>query len=264
LIGIAFGSGFLLGPAISGFLAHRFSYSAPAYGAAALSFTSILLTAALLPAKPELAGGAAPPPRRAGSRLLMIREYFDRPLPRRRLLEFFAFTLSFSTLTGGLALFLERRFKFDVEKTGYLYAFSGLIGGAIQGGLIGRMAQRLGEERLALLGFAAMAAGYCLLGAAYDLPVLLVLVAITAFGSAVTRPSITTLLTRSVGRNEQGTTLGVSQSLASVSQIVGPIAAGWLIERGQLAAYGLTAGAFAAAGVLIGLQKIPAGEPLES
>lgn len=52
LIGIAFGSGFLLGPAITGELASRFGYGAPAYGAAALSLTSILLTATLLPAKP--------------------------------------------------------------------------------------------------------------------------------------------------------------------------------------------------------------------
>jgi len=267
LIGIAFGSGFLLGPAISGFLAHRFGYSAPAFGAAALSLTSIVLTAALLPAKPALAAGPAPAggpaPRAAVGRVDAIRTFFDRPLPRRRLLEFFAYTLSFSTLIGGLALYLERRFEFNVEKVGYLYGFSGLIGGLIQGGL-GRMAKRFGEERLALGGFAAMAVGYGLLGAAYDLPTLLVLVGIAAFGAAITRPALTTLLTKSVGRDEQGAALGVSQSLASLSQIVGPITATFLIGRQQLAAYGLTAGAFAAVGVLIGLQKIPAGQPVES
>jgi MFS family permease len=267
LIGIAFGSGFLLGPAISGFLAHRFGYSAPAFGAAALSLTSIVLTAALLPAKPALAGepapAGAPAPRAAVGRVDAIRTLFDRPLPRRRLLEFFAYTLSFSTLIGGLALYLKRRFEFDVDKVGYLFAFSGLVGGLIQGGL-GRMAKRFGEERLALGGFGAMAVGYGLLGAAYDLPTLLVLVGVAAFGAAITRPALTTLLTKSVGRDEQGAALGVSQSLASLSQIVGPITATFLIGRQQLAAYGLTAGAFAAVGVLIGLQKIPAGQPVES
>ncbi len=48
LIGIAFGFGFLVGPAISGFLAH-FSYQAPIYMAAALSFTTILCSLFLLP-----------------------------------------------------------------------------------------------------------------------------------------------------------------------------------------------------------------------
>ncbi|MGK3960379.1 MFS transporter [Sorangium sp. So ce118] len=269
LIGIAFGSGFLLGPAITGELASRFGYGAPAYGAAALSLTSIVLTATLLPAKPvvpaaspEAAATAAPRPAAIG-RGDAFRRYFDRPLARRRLLEFFAFSLSFSTLIGGLALFLERRFSFGVKETGYLYAFSGLIGGSIQGGLIGRLARRYGEERLALVGFATMVIGYGLLGAAYTLPTLLVLVAIAAFGAAVVRPSVTTLLTKSVGRDEQGAALGVSQSLASISQIIGPIGAGWLIEHRALAAYGLMAASFAALGFVLGLQKIPVGEPVE-
>src|SRR5690606_4269043 len=104
--------------------------------------TSIALTAALLPARPPLAASADPaaPAARPRGRAAAFRDLFDRPLPRRRLLEFFAFTLSFATLIGGLALFLERQFEFDVEKIGYLYAFSGLIGGLIQGGLLGRLA----------------------------------------------------------------------------------------------------------------------------
>ncbi|WP_437964895.1 MFS transporter [Sorangium sp. So ce260] len=270
LIGIAFGSGFLLGPAVTGELASRFGYGAPAYGAAALSLTSILLTATLLPAKPIVPAAspeaAAAEPARAASvgRGDAFRRFFDRPLPRRRLLEFFAFTLSFSTLIGGLALFLERRFAFGIKETGYLYAFSGLIGGSIQGGAIGRLAKRFGEERLALIGFASMVIGYGLLGVASALPTLLLLVGIGAFGSAVVRPAVTTLLTKSVGRDEQGAALGVSQSLASISQIVGPIGAGWLIEHRALAAYGLMAASFAALGVVLGLQKIPVGEPVES
>lgn len=270
LIGIAFGSGFLLGPAVTGELASRFGYGAPAYGAAVLSLTSILLTATLLPAKPTAPAAspeaAAVGPARASTigRGDAFRRFFDRPLPRRRLLEFFAFTLSFSTLIGGLALFLERRFAFGIKETGYLYAFSGLIGGSIQGGAIGRLAKRYGEERLALIGFGAMVVGYGLLGVASALSTLLLLVAIGAFGSAVVRPAVTTLLTKSVGRDEQGAALGVSQSLASISQIVGPIGAGWLIEHRALGAYGLMAASFAALGVVLGLQKIPVGEPVES
>jgi MFS family permease len=266
LIGIAFGSGFLLGPAISGFLAHRFGYGTPPFCAAALSFTSIVLTTALLPnMKPKAHPSAtAPAAQDSPSRFREIRAYFERALTRRRLLEFFAFSLSFSTLIGGLALFLERRFAFDVGKTGYLYAFSGLIGGLIQGGAIGRLVKKLGEERLTLVGFAAMATGYGLLGAAYSLEVLLLLVAVSAFGSAVVRPCVTTLLTRSVGRHEQGTVLGVSQSLASISQILGPLGGCWLIEHRQLAAYGMLAAVFALGGVLLSLRKVPSGEMVET
>src|SRR5215471_1187827 len=57
IIGIAFGMGFLIGPAISSFLA-RFDYRDPIFAAAALSATSILATSVLLPSVRP--GGQAP------------------------------------------------------------------------------------------------------------------------------------------------------------------------------------------------------------
>jgi MFS family permease len=260
LIGVAFGTGFLLGPAISGFLARRYGYSAPALGAAFLSLTSIIVTSTLLPRvvpRPPEPGSPA-----AQGRFAYLKTLFGRAAPRRRLLEFFAFTLAFSTLVGGLALYLERRFHYDVENTGYVYAFSGFIGAVIQGGIIGRLVKLLGEEKLTLIGFAFMSIGYSCLGLAFELVVLLALIVVSSFGSAVTRPSITTLLTKSVGRDEQGAALGVSQSLASVAQIVGPLTAGWLIEHELLGAYGLAAGGFAICGVILRSlpePRIPAG-----
>jgi DHA1 family tetracycline resistance protein-like MFS transporter len=231
LIGIAFGTGFLIGPATSGLLAHRFGYSAPVFGAAALSFTSIVFTVTLLPARPPMASGATLPddaPAPTGKRSLDFGRFFSKAEPRRRLLQFFAFSLSFAMLTGGLALFLERRFDYNVEHTGYIYAFSGLIGGVIQGGLIGRLVKRVGEERLALSGFIAMVLAYSLLGLTYKLPMLLVLVAIGGYGVPVNRPSLTALLTKCVGGDEQGAALGTNQSLASIAQIFGPLTAGFL------------------------------------
>jgi MFS transporter, DHA1 family, tetracycline resistance protein len=146
LIGIAFGGGFLLGPAISGFLS-RYGYQWPAFAAAALSFISIICTWLLLPKVDRPSRSAE----RIG-RLKGFTQFLTRPRSRRRLLEFFFFTLSFSTMIGGLALFLERRLGYDAEHTGYVFAFSGLVGGLIQGGLLGRLVKKYGEERLSIVG----------------------------------------------------------------------------------------------------------------
>jgi MFS family permease len=263
LIGISFGMGFLVGPAISGFLAHRYGFAAPAYGAACLSLLSILFTFTLLPGQAALAkiraargtaaaDDAGPP---AGERSLSFGRFFARPLPRLRLLQFFLFTTSFAVLTGGLALFLRERFSFNVEKVGYVFMVSGLIGATIQGGLIGRLVKRLGEARLALAGFFSMAAAYPLLGPAHSVPMLLVLVCVGSFGVAVVRPCVTTLITKSVGRHEQGAALGTSQSLASISQMVGQPLAGLFIEHHLLWAYGMAAGGFALLGALLSLSS---------
>jgi DHA1 family tetracycline resistance protein-like MFS transporter len=266
IIGISFGLGFLVGPAISGVIAHRFGFGTPAYGAAGLSFLSIVFTATLLPGQVVLdrikaehaASSAGGPPPPGGTRTLALGKFFARPLPRRRLLQFFCFTTSFAVLTGGLALFLERRFDFNVETVGYVFMASGLVGLVIQGGLIGRLVKALGEARLALVGFFTMVAAYPLLGVATTVPQLIGLICVGSFGVAVVRPCITTLLTKSVGRHEQGAALGTSQSLASISQMVGQPLAGILIEHRMLHAYGFAAGAFALAGVVLSLTPEPA------
>lgn len=259
LIGIAFGSGFLIGPMISGELSHRFGFAAPAYLAAGLSALSIVLSATLLPGKEALEkikaaraaedGETASPP--TGERNLAFGRFFTKPLARRRLLQFFAFTTSFAVLTGGLALFLERQMHFGTRETGWVYGVSGFVGGSIQGGAMKRLVRRFGEARLALAGFVTMLATYPFLGAVHSIPPLLVLVAISSFGVAVVRPCLTSLITQSVGREEQGAALGTSQSLASISQIVGPETAGFLIQHGHLGAYGFAAGFFALIGALL-------------
>jgi MFS family permease len=269
LIGIAFGSGFLFGPMISGELTHRIGFAAPAYMAAALSAVSVILSATLLPNQAELErlkvehGGkgeadAATPP--AGQRTFAIGRFLSQPLPRRRLLQFFAFTASFAVITGGLALFLERQFHFGSREVGWVYGVSGFVGAIIQGGMMKRLVKRFGEARLALVGFFTMVASYPLLGATHSLPALFAIIALSSFGVAVVRPCLTTLITKSVGRDEQGAALGTSQSLASVSQIVGPETAGFFIQHGLLAAYGVTAGLVALAGAWLSLRSEPAGK----
>jgi DHA1 family tetracycline resistance protein-like MFS transporter len=284
-IGIAFGSGFLFGPLLSGELYHRYGFAAPAYMAAALSFLSIVLSATLLPGQAELdtikaehgAQGAPPAPQTpgrgshvashppdpqapgpAGERTLAFGRFLAQPLPRLRLLQFFAFTTSFAVITGGLGLFLERQFHYTSRETGWVYGVSGFVGGMIQGGAIRPLVKRLGEARLARLGFFSMVVSYPFLGLTRSVPALLIIIAVSSFGVAVVRPCMTTLLTKSVGRHEQGAALGTSQSFASVSQIVGPETAGLLIQHGQLSAYGIAAGLVALLGALLFRSPEPA------
>lgn len=231
IIGISFGMGFLIGPAISGYLGHNFGYHVPAFGAAGLSLTSVLFTTFLLP-------NIRPSTTRQGF-FTQFGKYFKRARTRLHLFNFFGFTLAFAILISGMALFLAHRFGYQADQVGYVYAFSGVVGLIVQGGLIGRLAGRLGERRLAIIGFLAMGIGGGLLGVVFQLPWLLVVTAIGGFGSAVTRPALTTLITRSVGPDEQGAALGVSQSMASAAQIIGPLISGALIQEHLYWAYGL-------------------------
>ena len=235
LIGIAFGSGFLIGPMLSGELVHRFAmfapryqFGAPAFMAAALcSFPSCSRRRCSRDRWSSRRSRAAPMPWTPTRRFRSVRgfsfgRFFDEPVPRKRLLQFFAFVASFALLNGGLALFLERQFGFGSRQVGWVYGLSGLVGATIQGGAMKRLVARFGEARLAFLGFCSMAVGYPLLGLTHAVPFLVVLVILSGFGVAVVRPCITTLITKSVPRVEQGAALGTSQSLSSIARSSGP------------------------------------------
>ena len=269
VIGIAFGIGFLVGPGLSGYLSAHFGFHVPILCAAALSLTSILGTVFLLPAVPPRPEGerAAPgepavplgPPQEeeapvapGGKRLRIFDwgaylQYFRRPVLGGLLWEFFLFTFAFATFTGGFALFAERRYvwngsPFGPKQVGYIFTYSGLLGIVVQGSLRSGWPVRVfGEVRLVTLGFVAGAAGYALLGLSHGIALLVVAATFASLGNGLIRPALTSLITQQVGRGEQGVVLGMTQSLMSVAQIVGPAMAGVLIDRGWLSAWAFCA-----------------------
>lgn len=270
IIGVAFGFGFLVGPGISGFLAH-YSYQAPLYAAAALSFVSIVFTFFLLPRKELLHqqedGGTGP----GGKRLSLISwggyaKYFRIPQISRLLFQWMGFSLSFATFIAGFALFAERRYQWNghpvgVREVGYIFAFNGFIGIIMQGGLVGRLVKRFGERRLVQIGFLSTLLGYAAIGFTYTIQQLLVVIALTSIFGAGLRPALTSLITKQAGRREQGVIIGLTQSLTSVAQITAPPLAGFLIGRQWLTSWAIWAGLLSGLALLFeSRSSAPAGE----
>jgi MFS family permease len=267
VIGVAFGIGFLIGPAISGFLS-TYGYQYPIFAAAALSATSILSTYFLLPGAPVIPESEKRdgPPLPAGRRLRVLdwgryAAYFKRPVLAQLLWQFFAFAFSFAIFMSGFALFAERRFTwhghpFGVKEVGYIFAYVGFLGIILQGGLIGRLVKRFGETKLVSSGFISATAGFALIGFMYHLPGLLVASTLASFGTGVLRPALTSLITQHAGREEQGIVLGLTQSLMSVAQIIAPVIGGFLIDRELLTTWAVTGAAISFAGVLIGRVRL--------
>ena len=264
IIGIAFGIGFLVGPAISGFLS-QFGYAWPVLAAAGLSFLSITATYLLLPAGPPPSVASSGSGGPGGKRLSVLEwsrysEFFRDPVLAPLLWKFFAFLFSFSLFIAGFALFAERRYTwhgrpFGPKEVGYIFAYNGLIGGILQG-MIGRLVKRFGETRLLAIGYVVSAISYALIAFAFTIPELLIAISIGVLGGVI-RPVVTSLITQAADRREQGVVLGLTQSLASVAQITAPLMAGALIEHGQLAAWALTAAVVTVLGWMVRLRAVP-------
>jgi DHA1 family tetracycline resistance protein-like MFS transporter len=232
LIGAAFGLGFVFGPAIGGILS-RWGIEVPFLFAAGLCFANALLLFFTLPetvtpdhpARVSAAGG------RGLSQLL---QSLKDPRLGFVLIIYFFFIVSFSIMTTAFSLYTMFRFGYDAQHTGYLFAYVGILAVIVQGGLIGRLVKHFGELPLVVVGaflFAASLFAIPFVGPqSGGLLALLIGGGLFSIGNSLSAPSLTSLASKSVGPAEQGSVLGVTQSVASLARAVGPVLAALLIH----------------------------------
>src|SRR4029079_3786568 len=233
LIGAAFGLGFILGTALGGILSH-WGIHVPFFFSAALCFANALLLFFTLPetvtadhpAKHSAAGGRS---------LGHIVAALKQPKLAFVLVIYFLFIVAFSIMTTSFSLYTMFRFGYDAQHTGYLFAYVGLIAVVIQAGLIGRLVKRFGELPLVIFGalcFAISLLAVPFVGpAAGGLAALLLGGGLLSWGNSLATPALTSLASKSVGAAEQGTVLGVTQSVASLARAGGPFRAAVVINR---------------------------------
>jgi MFS family permease len=227
LIGAAFGLGFMIGPALGGLLAGADPITAdletPAWVAAGLSFLAFLGVALLLPESlPAERRDGAPPRGRVGA----VMGVLQRPVLSRLMLIFFLVILAVAGMQSVFAIWAMPQLGWGPRQIGYVFAYVGLISAILQGGLIGRLTHRFGEERLLVCGLALIGLGLVALPFAHDVPILGAVLTALALGMGLMQPTLNSLISQQAGGEEQGEVMGVSQSVASLSRVLGPFGAG--------------------------------------
>jgi len=262
LVGAAFGLGFVLGPAFGGLLSLVDRVAVP-LGAAGLGLVNLALASAWLPeslsAELRAASRAAPwlDPRRAAA---VVRDGTLLGL----MLLLFTVTFCMSMMEATVALLVQARFGWGDAETAWLFVFVGVVMVAAQGGLIGVAVARFGEARVIPAGIAAIAAGLGLLAIAVSAPLLYLAAALLALGAGLNAPATLGLLSRQVGEERQGGTLGVARSFGALARVLGPLAGTWLFGQVSPAApYWAGASVLAVAFGLAGLvlRRVPAAGP---
>ncbi len=262
LIGMAFGLGFIFGPAIGAVSLNWFGMSGPGWVAAGLCAANFLLTLFILPESWQPTSEQVP----ARPRLTQWSDILRRPVVGLLVVVLFLATFCFACFEVTLGLLVMKNFHLvDLEHNthaqatvGYLFAYCGIIGAVVQGGMIGRLVKRFGEGKLIavsllLTGLAmlplpfpasttAFSFGGLFQSAGLPWLALLGLLAVLSIGSALTRPPLFGLLSNLTSSSEQGVTIGVAQSLASLARIIGPIFAASLFDRNPMIPYGICAG----------------------
>jgi multidrug resistance protein len=232
LIGAAFGLGFVLGPALGGVLA-QLDERAPFYGICVLALANLGVAFFRLPE-------SRPPPKEPSwtgfgrtlvpSPLRLLFALHDGRIGRYLFLFLVLFT-AFAALESMFTLFMELRFGLDISAASYVFAYIGLWIALTQGVLIRRLAPRLGETRLVVIGLVMTGAGLAVIPLVPSPGWLYLVTPIVALGNGLAFPAFTSLYSKACKAEKAGELMGESQSMATTGRIFGPLWAGLAFGR---------------------------------
>lgn len=238
LVGIAFGLGFILGPAIGG-LSSKLNllesypdwaqwginpFSVPA--AIALVLALINLFSVITYFKESLSTDKRPTRAQKPSnrRITAIFKVQSADIRRANLI-YFLVILPFSGMEFTLTFLAVERLAFSPVQNGLLFVFIGFFLILTQGLGVRRLAPLVGEKYLVLTGIGI--GGLALFGTAYamQLPSFLISQALLAIGIGLFNPSLSSLVSLYASETTQGRHMGAFRSVASLARAMGPILA---------------------------------------
>ncbi len=240
VVGIAFATGFIIGPAIGGIstmvnLSDYIAWSGigsfkinPFSGAALVSFIlGVVNFIYLWRSFPE----TLPKEKRGlhtSQRSINILKLF-KPLPFPGInltnIGHFLFLLAFSGMEFTLTFLAVERLQFSPMDNAKMFIFIGFIIVLIQGGVVRRQAHIVGEKNLAMLGIILALPGLILIGLSYSILILYLGLFFLSVGSALVIPCLTGLVSRYIPAEYQGQGIGAFRSLGALARVIGPIAA---------------------------------------
>jgi DHA1 family tetracycline resistance protein-like MFS transporter len=228
LIGMAFGLGFIFGPALGAFSIEIFhSKQAPGWVAASFCAANFILGWFILgeSRKPNSEHVVARP------KLNQWAHTLAQPKLGLLIAVFFFATFCFTCFESTFPLLAKHQFAVGEKslnnRIGYLFTYAGVIAALVQG-VIGRLVKKFGEQKLIFSSLIVFAIGLAALPFQTHLTGILIVIALLAIGSGLNRPPVFGLISLKSSADEQGANLGVAQSFGALARILGPIFASTL------------------------------------
>lgn len=225
LVGATFGAGFVIGPAIGGWLGD-YGLRWPFYAAAALAFGNFLYGVFVLPEslRPE---NRRPVTLARANPFSLLGKVWRDPALRSMAIAWSCSWIGLGAVQSSLVLFTRYRFGWGMGANGLMLAGIGLAQAVTEGFLLTRITARLGDRRTALLGYTAAALGYATLALALAGWMLAPAVVLLALGGLAI-PSVRAMVSGRGGVDNQGELQGVLTSVEGLTAVVAPLLTAWL------------------------------------
>lgn len=258
LIGAAFGLGFVVGPALGGGLAlwghhinpaPHFDTSFSAYWVAALCFLNFLFGIKFL--KESLSEKSESAEKK--KRFSVMWHYLNVKTVGPLMLVFLLSSLAMSSMEATLILFMGEKFQWDIKQVSFGFAYIGVIIVFTQGFLVRRLLPKWGERKVLRLGLILFTLGLTGIAISNSIFAMAIAMTLLSLGNGLSNPSILGSISLLTDTKEQGVTMGVTQSMASLGRIIGPALGGALYGSLAITAPFWASGGLALVGLIIAL-----------
>lgn len=224
MVGASMGVGMIFGPAIGGFLS-QISLAFPFLAAGVIVFLNAIGVFFFV-------DESLPLEKRSTTVKISRAPMLDGLRSTLALLFVVAFLASIaeSTNHGIFALFVEAKLGLKAWQIGWAFTTAGIVSVVVQGFLLGRIINRIGEERTALIGISLAGLSFLLFLQAADLVQAILVMAVFAAGVGLIRPSISSAISKKTSL-QQGTAMGTMQGFDSLGRVFGPATGGYLLDQ---------------------------------
>ncbi|MBT9314813.1 MFS transporter [Leptothoe spongobia] len=159
---------------------------------------------------------------------LDLKKTLQRPLVGVLMTMVFAILFATTGVEAIFALWCEQRLGWGPQQFSILIVLYFLAIASLQIGITEKLAHSLGETKLLLLGLCMLTLGLILLPFSNTILQLVGSMMFFVMAEATATPTLTSLLSRLSGAQQQGKTLGLMQSVSGIGGFFGSIGAGFV------------------------------------
>jgi MFS transporter, DHA1 family, tetracycline resistance protein len=220
MLGAAFGLGFIIGPAIGGFLG-SYGLRYPFWASAILSIANGLYGLLILPESLPKERRSPFSVKRANP-LGALRLLRSNPELSGLALAMFLNYNAHESLPSMYVLYTDYRYHWTTQLTGWAFAGVGVGSMIVSALLISVVIKKIGELRTLYLGWFCGLAGFAVIAAAPNTPIVLIgipLLSLWGLGS----PAVQSLMTKRVDKSAQGQLQGALMSTFGVAGMIAPL-----------------------------------------
>lgn len=225
LMGAAFGLGFIIGPAIGGFLGEYFGPRAPFYFVAALGATNFLFGYFVLPETLAVEHRRKFDWRRANA-FGNFKQFAQYPVMLPIAGVLLLSQLAHWAYPSVWAYYAEEKFNWTPAMIGASLMFVGLMAAIVQGGLTRIVIPRTGERAAALFAMCVTMTAYVLFAFATRGWMIYAVIALSSLGG-LAQPALQGIMSRTMPPNAQGELQGAIAAIMSITMVISP----WMMTQ---------------------------------